>query len=325
MKGLITGGAGFIGSHLAEALLREGHEVHVVDDLSTGNIENIEPLIHHSSFNHTVGSVMDLPLMTELVEGCDMIFHLAAAVGVKVAVERPVHTVETNIDGTGTVLRLARKYGKKVLLASTSEVYGDSPDIPFREDANVLLHPPLKARWSYAWAKALAESLAMAYWHEHQLPVVALRLFNTVGPRQTGRYGMVVPRFVQQAMTGVRLTIHGDGQQSRCFTHVGDVVRGMIDLSAHPDAVGQIFNIGNDQEVTIKSLAQLVTDLAGSESELSYIPYDQVYGEGFEDMRRRQPDLSKIRHLIGYRTTKDLPAIVQSVIDNERAAQDLQP
>ena len=318
MKALVTGGAGFVGSHLAHALLAAGHEVVIIDDLTTGNIENIEPLKQYSSFHYYIGTVMNTKLMAELVDRCDVIFHLAAAVGVKVAVEHPVHTVETNVDGTGTVLRLAREGRKKVILASTSEVYGDSPEVPFREDANVLLYPTTKSRWSYAWSKAIAETLAMAYWHEHQLPVVILRLFNTVGPRQTGRYGMVIPRFVGQAMTGEPLTIYGDGQQSRCFAYVGDVVRGMIDLSTCPDAVGQIFNIGNDQEVSIESLAKLVKELSSSASELSYMPYDLVYGDGFEDMQRRLPDLTKIRSLIGYRNTKDLPAIIHSIIDHHR-------
>ena len=325
MKGLITGGAGFIGSHLAEALLHDGHEVYVIDDLSTGSIENIEPLKHYPSFHHTIGSVMDSSLMTKLVDECDVIFHLAAAVGVKLAVERPVHTVETNLDGTGKVLRLANERRKKVILASTSEVYGDSHNVPFREDANITLYPTTKSRWSYAWSKAIAEILAMAYWHEHQLPVVILRLFNTVGPGQTGRYGMVIPRFVGQAMTGEHLTIYGNGEQSRCFAHVDDVVRGIIDLSTHPDAVGQIFNIGNDQEVTIKALAQLITEFTESTSELTYVPYDQVYGEGFEDMQRRMPNLNRIRSLIGYRTTNDLPAIVRSVIEHQGAGPDRRP
>lgn len=319
MNALITGGAGFVGSHLAEALLADHHEVHVIDDFSTGTENNIEPLKGCPSFHYNIGSVKDIELMAELVDRCDMIFHMAAAVGVKVAVESPVHTIETNIDGTGIVLRLAKQKRKMVMLASTSEVYGDGPAVPLREDGNILLYPTMKSRWSYAWSKAIAESLAMAYWHEHKLPVVLLRLFNTVGPKQTGRYGMVIPRFVEQALAGAPISIYGDGQQTRCFAYVGDVVRGMIDLAACPDAVGQIFNIGNDQEVSIQSLANLVKELTNSCSGLTYIPYDQVYGDGFEDMQRRLPDLSKIRSYIGYWTTKDLPAIVRSVIDQQRA------
>ena len=318
MKALITGGAGFIGSHLCEMLLDEGHEVHVIDDLSTGSINNVEPFKRHPSFRYTIGSVMDTAHMTDLVDRCDVIFHLAAAVGVKLAVERPIHTIETNVNGTGIVLGLASREGKKVVLASTSEVYGDSPDTPFREDAHVRLYPTVKSRWSYAWSKAIDESLAMAYWHERRLPVVIVRPFNTVGPRQTGHYGMVIPRFVEQASTGMPLTIYGDGRQSRCFADVRDVVRGFIDLALHPEAVGQIFNIGADQEITIEALAHMVKGITPSQSELTYIPYDVAYGEGFEDMQRRVPDLSKIRRLIGYQTTKDLRSIITSIIDYNR-------
>ena len=315
MKALITGGAGFIGSHLTEMLLDDGNEVHVIDDLSTGSINNVDLFGQHPSFHYAIGSVTDTALMAELVDGCDLIFHLAAAVGVKLAVQRPVHTIETNVNGTGIVLGLASKEGKKVVLTSTSEVYGDSPGGPLREDGQLLLYPPMRSRWSYAWSKAIDESLAMAHWHERRLPVVIARLFNTVGPRQTRHYGMVIPRFVEQASTGMPLTIYGDGRQSRCFAYVRDVVRGMIDLAMHPDAVGEIFNIGNDQEVTIEELARLVTDVTHSQSELSYVPYDLVYEEGFADMQRRVPDLSKIRSFIGYKTTKDLRAIVKSIVD----------
>ena len=318
MKALITGGAGFVGSHLAEALLAEGHQVYVVDDLSTGSIENIDPFKDHPSFHYNVGSVMDVPLMAELVDRVDVVFHLAAAVGVKLAVEQPVETMETNLNGTGIVLKLASRKNKKVLIASTSEVYGDSPNGFLREDAHVLLYPTMKSRWSYAWSKAIDESLAMAHSTERGLPVVIVRLFNTVGPRQTGRYGMVIPRFVQQALAGEPLTIYGDGTQSRCFAYVGDVVRGLVDLAASPEAVGQIFNIGNDQEVTIQALAELVVRTTGSTSSLSYVPYDQAYGEGFEDMQRRAPDLSKIRRVIGYETTEDLEGIIRLVVDRAR-------
>ncbi len=317
MRALVTGGAGFIGSHLAETLLEEGHKVHVVDDLSTGTISNISTFEAHPSFTFTQGSVGDAGLMDGIVEDCDVVFHLAAAVGVKLAVESPVHTIQTNVDGTGTLLALAREKVRKVLIASTSEVYGDIADSTLVEDAQIVLYPAMKSRWSYAWSKAIAEFLAIAHWHEHKTPVVVLRLFNTVGPRQTGRYGMVLPRFVEQALAGEPVTIHGDGNQTRCFAHVKDVVRGMIDLSEHPDAVGHIFNIGNDVETTIGSLARMVLDITNSSSELVHIPYDQVYGEGFEDMQRRVPDLNKIRNLIGYKVTHDLPAIVQAVADQQ--------
>ena len=318
MKVLVTGGAGFVGSHLSEALLDNGYEVYVIDDLSTGSIENIDPLKAHPKFHYIVGSVMDMPLMAELVDRCEVVFHLAAAVGVKLAVENPVSTIETNVNGTGIVLGLASKKGKRVLLTSTSEVYGDSTDGTLQEDAHVLLYTTMKSRWSYAWSKAIDESLAIAHRNERRLPVIVVRLFNTVGPRQTGRYGMVIPRLVQQALAGEPLTIYGDGQQTRCFAYVGDVVRGMISLATCPEAVGQIFNIGNDQQVTIQALAELIKETTHSDSPLTYIPYDQVYGEGFEDMRRRVPELSKIRSTIDYKTTKDLPAIIDSVIDAQR-------
>ena len=319
MKALVTGGAGFIGSHLARALLEDGHEVYVLDDLSTGAIENVDPSKQHPSFHYNIGSVMDVPLMTELVDRSDVVFHLAAAVGVKLAVEEPIRTIETNVNGTGIVLGLCKRKGKKVLLASTSEVYGDSTDSIHSEDGMIRLYPTMKSRWSYAWSKAIDESLAMAYWHESRLPIVVVRLFNTVGPRQTGRYGMVIPRFVQQALSGEPLTIYGDGMQSRCFAYVGDVVRGMIDLAAHPDAVGQIFNLGNDEEVTILALANLIKESTHSSSLLTYVPTDQVYGEGFEDMQRRVPDLTKVRRLIDYKVTKDLRAIISSVVDAQQS------
>ena len=318
MRALITGGAGFVGSHLAEVLLGDGHRVHVVDDVSTGSLRNIAPLEKHPEFHCDIGSVTDVPLMADLVDGADVIFHLAAVVGVKLAVERPVETMETNLNGTGVLLKLAGRESKKVLIASTSEVYGDGPGRPLREDAPVLLYPTVKSRWSYAWSKAIDESLAMAHWTERRLPVVVARLFNTVGPRQTGRYGMVIPRFVQQALAGEPLTIYGDGAQSRCFAYVGDVARGLADLAVCPEAVGQIFNIGNDREVTINDLAERVIRITGSASSVTYLPYDQVYGEGFEDMRRRVPDLTKIRRAVGYRTTRDLDDIIRMVADHAR-------
>ena len=318
MKALITGGAGFVGSHLAEVLLADGHRVHVVDDLSTGSIDNIVPFKAHPEFHYDIGAVTDVPLMTDLVDGADVVFHLAAVVGVKLAVERPVETLETNLNGTGVLLKLAGRKNTRVLIASTSEVYGDGPDQPLREDAPVLLYPTVKSRWSYAWSKAIDESLAMAHWTQRGLPVIVARLFNTVGPRQTGRYGMVIPRLVQQALTGEPLTIYGDGAQSRCFAYVGDVARGLADLALCPEAAGQIFNVGNDQEVTINDLARRIIRATGSSSPVTHLPYGQVYGEGFEDMRRRVPDLTKIRRAVGYRTTKDLDDIIRMVADHAR-------
>ena len=319
MRALVTGGAGFIGSHLADALLAGGNEVYAVDDLSTGSITNIDSLKHDPSFHYSNGSVTDLELMEDLVDRCDVIFHLAAVVGVRRVLEDPVRTIETNINGTSAILGLAKEKGKKLVLTSTSEVYGNSPQIPFQEETYLEVHPAMKSRWSYAWSKLMDETLSLAYWNQYGLPVVILRLFNTVGPRQTGRYGMVIPRLVGQALAGEPLTVYGDGQQSRCFAFVGDVVRGMIQLAECPEAVGQIVNLGNDQEVTIEDLAQMVRDIAGSPSPITYIPFEQVLGKDFEETRRRQPDLSKVRRLIGYRPTKDLPDIIRSVIDYQQA------
>ena len=318
MKALITGGAGFVGSHLAEALLGDGHQVYILDDLSTGSIQNIDPVKDHPSFHYNIGSVTDVPMIAELVDRADVVFHMAAVVGVKLAVEKPVETMETNINGTGVVLDLAGRKNKKVLVASTSEVYGDGPDGFLREDQQIHLYPTTKSRWNYAWSKAIDESLAMAHWHQRRLPVVIVRLFNTVGPRQTGRYGMVIPRFVQQALAGEPLTIYGDGTQSRCFAYVGDVVRGLVHLVDCPEAVGEIFNVGNDLEITINALAERIIQITGSTSSITYVPYDQVYGEGFVDMQRRAPDLTKIRRVIGYKTTKDLDDIIRLVVDHAR-------
>ena len=321
MKALVTGGAGFIGSHLSETLLRDGNEVYAVDDLSTGSTANIDSLKQHPSFHYTDGSVTDLGLMPELVDRCDLIFHLAAMVGVRLVLEDPVRTIETNVNGTSAVLGLAKNKGKKLVLASTSEVYGNSLRVPYREDAVLEVHPAMKSRWSYAWSKMMDETLSLAYWNQYQLPVVILRLFNTVGPRQTGRYGMVIPRLVGQALAGEPLTVYGDGQQSRCFAYVADVVRGMIQLAECPEAVGQIINLGNDQEVTIMDLARLVKDISRSPSPITYVPFEQALGKDFEEPRRRQPDLSKVRGLIGYEATKDLPGIIRSVIDYQRAGR----
>jgi UDP-glucose 4-epimerase len=314
MKVLITGGAGFIGSHVAEAYLARGDEVLVLDDLSTGSIDNIRHLKTNPRFHYTIESVHHAPTVAELVDQCDVVIHLAAAVGVRLIVESPVRTIETNVHGTEVVLAKANKKKKKVLIASTSEVYGLSDQVPFREDGNLVLGPTVKGRWSYACSKAIDEFLALAYWRERKLPTVIVRLFNTVGPRQTGQYGMVVPTFVKQAITGRPITIHGDGRQSRCFADVSDVVRAIVALMDHPGAVGEVFNIGSDEEVTIRALAERVKALTESRSEIVTIPYEKAYGEGFEDMPRRVPDLSRIGGLIGYLPTKSLDQILQSVI-----------
>ncbi len=314
MRVLITGGAGFIGSHLADAYVERGDEVCVLDDLSTGCIDNIEHLKQHPRFHFTLGSVHHQPLVAELVDHCDVVFHLAAAVGVKLIVESPVRTIETNVHGTEVVLARANKKKKKVLLASTSEVYGLSNQVPFREDGNLVLGATTKGRWSYACSKALDEFLALAYWREKKLPTVIVRLFNTVGPRQTGHYGMVIPTFVQQALEGRPITVYGDGSQSRCFGYVGDVVEALVKLMDHPGAVGEVFNIGSSEEVTIAALAERVKSLTGSASEIVRIPYSEAYEEGFEDMRRRVPDTSKVRALVGFRPRVALEDILQSVI-----------
>ncbi|WP_165228518.1 GDP-mannose 4,6-dehydratase [Aquisphaera insulae] len=315
MRVLITGGAGFIGSHLAEAYLGRGDEVFVLDDLSTGSIDNIAHLRGRKGFHYTIESVHHAPTVAELVDQCDAVFHLAAAVGVRLIVESPVRTIETNVHGTEVVLAAANKKKKKVLIASTSEVYGLSADVPFREDGNLVLGATTKGRWSYACSKAIDEFLALAYWRERKLPTIIVRLFNTVGPRQTGQYGMVVPTFVKQALTGRPLTIYGDGSQSRCFTHVGDVVGALVGLMDHPRAVGEVFNIGSGEEVTIQELAERVKALTGSSSTIVHVPYEQAYGEGFEDMPRRVPDVSKIADLIGYRPRKSLDAILGDVVE----------
>jgi UDP-glucose 4-epimerase len=320
MRVLITGGAGFIGSHLADLYLGRGDEVFVLDDLSTGSIDNIRHMRAHARFHYTVESVHNAPTVAELVDQCDVVFHLAAAVGVRLIVESPVRTIETNVHGTEVVLAQANKKKKKVLIASTSEVYGVSTSIPFREDGNLVLGPTSKARWSYACSKAIDEFLALAYWRERKLPTVIVRLFNTVGPRQTGQYGMVVPTFIKQALTGRPITIHGDGRQSRCFADVSDIVGALASLMDHPQAVGEVFNIGSNEEVTIGALAERVRTLTSSHSEIICVPYEQAYGEGFEDMPRRVPDITKIGALIGYRPTKSLDQVLQGVIDYFRDA-----
>ena len=316
MKALITGGAGFLGSHLAEALLARGDTVYLLDNLSTGSIENIEHLKNAPRFHYAVDSVMNEPVTAEMIDRVDVVFHLAAAVGVRLIVESPVNTIETNVHGTEMVLKLANKKKKKVLVASTSEVYGKSEDVPFREDADLVMGATMKGRWSYACSKAIDEFLALAYWKEKKLPVVVFRLFNTVGPRQTGRYGMVIPNFVKQALLGHPITVFGDGTQSRCFTYVSDVVGVLVRLAEEPRAVGQVFNIGNDrEEVTILDLAQRVKARTASKSEIVRVPYDQAYEEGFEDMPRRVPDLSRLRALTGYEPQVHLDEILDRVIE----------
>ena len=315
MRVLITGGAGFIGSHLADAYLQRGDEVLIIDDLSTGKIENIQHLKGHPHFHYTIDSVHNHPVTAELVDQCDVVFHLAAAVGVKLIVESPVRTIETNVRGTEVVLSIANKKKKKVLVASTSEVYGLSTDVPFREDGNLVMGATTKGRWSYACSKAIDEFLALAYWREKKLPTVVVRLFNTVGPRQTGQYGMVIPTFVKQALARRPITVYGDGQQTRCFGFVGDVVEALLKLMDHDQAVGQVFNIGSNQEISILSLAERVKELTRSASEIVYVSYDEAYEEGFEDMPRRVPDISKVSALVGFRPQMGLDGILESVID----------
>lgn len=314
MRVLITGGAGFIGSHLADAYLQRGDEVSVIDDLSTGTIENIRHLKTNPRFSYTIDSVHNQPVTAELVDQSDVVVHLAAAVGVKLIVESPVRTIETNVRGTEVVLALANKKKKKVLIASTSEVYGLSADVPFREDGNLVMGATTKGRWSYACSKAIDEFLALAYWREKKLPTTIVRLFNTVGPRQTGRYGMVIPTFVRQALAGRPITVYGDGKQTRCFGYVGDVVGALIKLMDHQDSVGQVFNIGSNEEISIFELAKKVKALTGSSSEIVFMPYDEAYEEGFEDMPRRVPDISKINQLVGFQPEMKLEGILQSVI-----------
>jgi UDP-glucose 4-epimerase len=315
MRALITGGAGFIGSHLAEALLAGGHHVSVLDDLSTGSIQNIEHLKANPSFRYTVDSVVNERLLAELIDDCDVVYHLAAAVGVKLIVEAPVHTIETNVHGTEVVLKHANKKKKLVVIASTSEVYGKSTAVPFREDADLVLGPTPKHRWAYACSKAIDEFLALAYWKEKKLPVIITRFFNTVGPRQTGRYGMVIPNFVRQGLSGETITVHGDGTQTRSFCHVLDVIGGLLALVDEPRAVGEVFNVGNSEEISIMALAERVRERTGGRSPIVAIPYDQAYESGFEDMPRRVPDLSKIHALVGYAPRRDLDAILTDVID----------
>ena len=314
MRTLITGGAGFIGSHLAEALLEQGHQVMVLDDLSTGRMENIAHLEADERFSCTIGSATNDALVATLVQQADVVFHLAAAVGVRLVMDKPVHTIEANVHGTETVLKHASRYDKLVLIASTSEVYGKSTVIPFREEADLVIGPPSKTRWGYATSKLLDEFLGMAYWKERGTRVIIVRLFNTVGPRQSSRYGMVLPNFVKRALQGAPITVHGDGSQTRSFTWVGDVVAAMQLLVNAPEAIGEVFNIGNGAEISIGELAHKVRAMVGSASPIEYVPYDQVFDDSFEDMPRRVPDIAKIKAYVGYKPTVALDEIIQHVI-----------
>jgi UDP-glucose 4-epimerase len=315
VRALITGGAGFIGSHLAEALLAAGHEVDVIDNLSTGSIRNIGHLKVHPKFKYSIDTLTNEPLLAELIDRNDVIFHFAAAVGVKLIVEQPVHTIETNVHGTEVVLKHANKKKKLVIIASTSEVSGKNLDVPFRDDADLVMGATVKHRWAYACSKAIDEFLALAYWKERDLPVIIVRFFNTVGPRQTGQYGMVLPSFVQQALSGQPITVFGDGTQQRSFTYIGDVVGCLLKLVKEKKAIGEVFNIGNGQEVSILGLAELVKAQTKSTSEIVFVPYDKAYEAGFEDMPRRVPDLTKIRNLVGYEPKVQLNEIIAKVID----------
>jgi len=326
MRYLITGGAGFIGSHLAEKLISVGEEVCVIDDFSTGRMKNIAALTKNKDFNLKRNSIMEEKVLEDCISRCDVIFHLAAAVGVRLIVDRPVETIETNIHGTELVLKHASRHKKKVLLASTSEIYGKNNKVPFREDDDMVLGNTTKSRWSYACSKAIDEFLMLSYYKEKNLQAVILRLFNTAGPRQIGYYGMVIPRFVGQAMEGKPITIYDDGLQSRCFCHVADVVDALIKLAQCEKAVGQVFNVGTDKEITIRQLAERVKKIINDKVEFTFIPYARAYGKGFEDMRRRVPDISKVKKYIDFKVTKDVDDIIRDVRDYfQDAGQEKKP
>ncbi len=319
MNVFITGGCGFIGSHLSERLLARGDRVMVLDDLSTGSMENIAHLVGQAGFAYRIGSALDVPLVTELVDGADVTIHLAAAVGVKLIVERPVHTIETNVRATEVVLGAAARKKKLVMVASTSEVYGKSTSIPFREDQDLQLGPTSHSRWAYACSKALDEWLALAYLREKGVPVIVTRFFNTVGPRQTGQYGMVVPTFAAQALRHEPITVYGSGEQSRCFGHVNDAVEALLRLMSTTAAIGEVFNVGSTQEVSMGGLAEQIRDAAGSRSEIVLVPYSEAYAVGFEDMMRRVPDVSKLERVTGFRPSTSLEVIIQDVVSDQRA------
>lgn len=313
MRNLVTGGAGFIGSHLCEWLVAQGQRVLAIDDFSTGRHENIAHLENHSLFTLVCASITDEQIVRECVAQVDRVFHLASAVGVRLIVEQPVRTIETIVHGTSVVLQACARYRRPVLLTSTSEVYGKSNKVPFSEDDDLVIGPSFRRRWAYACSKALDEFLAMAYWHHSRLPVVIVRLFNTVGPRQTGQYGMVVPRFVRQALAGEPLTVYGDGSQTRCFCHVKDAVGALVKLMDHPEARGQVFNVGSQEEVSIRELAERVIRVVGSNSKIVFIPFDQAFGPDFEDMQRRVPDIRKVQQLIGFQPCYQLDDIIRDV------------
>ncbi len=319
MKVLITGGAGFIGSHLSELLVQRGHEVVALDNLSTGRMENLSGLKGNSNFQLVIGTILDERLVDKYVERCDVVFHLAAAVGVQLIIDHPLESLTTNIRGSEIVLEMAYRYHKKILITSTSEIYGKNAGGPLKEDDDRILGSPLKSRWSYSTSKAVDEILAYTYWKEKGLPTIIVRLFNTVGPRQIGHYGMVVPRFVQQALRGEPISIYGNGKQSRCFLHVRDAARGIADLMQRSETVGQAFNLGSQEEITIQGLAERVLAHTGSRSKLEFIPYDKAYEEGFEDMARRVPDISKAGRFIGFAPTMNLDDILKSVIEHCRS------
>jgi UDP-glucose 4-epimerase len=315
MKILITGGAGFVGSHLADKLHSAGHDITVIDNLSTGRYSNVAHLEGKERFRLIIDTVLNAKLMEELIRESDRVFHMASAVGVRLIMDHPVQTIETIFRGTDIVLGFCARYRKRVLIPSTSEVYGKSTEVPFCEDNDIIKGSTSKHRWAYACAKELDEFLALAHWKESRLPVVVVRLFNTVGPRQTGQYGMVVPNFVKAAVRGEPLTVHGDGTQSRCFGHVADVVEGLVKLLETPECFGQVINIGNDEEISIKGLAEKAIKMTNSTSEIRYIPYNEAYGEGFEDMQRRVPSLEKAKRLIGYQPTRTLENIINDVAE----------
>ena len=325
MKALITGGAGVIASRLSETLLARGDAVTILDNLSTGRYENVSHLDGHPKLQVVIGTILNETLVDKLVERCDCIFHLAAAVGVELIIKKPLESMMTNIRGSEVVLEMAHRYRKKVLIASTSEVYGKNTHGPLREDTDRVLGSPLKTRWSYSTSKAVDEILAYVYWKEKNVPTVIVRLFNTVGPRQSGAYGMVIPRFVAHALEGKPLQVHGDGKQSRCFLYVKDVVNALTKLIEHPGAVGQVFNLGSQEEVTIAELAKRVIQIADSSSRIEYIPYEEAYEEGYEDMPRRVPDISKIQALIGFQPTMNLNQIIESVVTSRRKPDTASP
>ena len=320
MRYLVTGGAGFIGSHLSDALLARGDEVTVLDDLSTGDPSNLAEARHAPGFRFVEGSILDHPLVTGLAAQADVVVHLAAAVGVKLIVERPLESLITNIRGTEIVLDATAAAGCKILITSTSEIYGKNAAGPVKEDDDRVLGSPFKARWSYSTAKAVDEILAKAYWRDRGVPAIVARLFNCVGARQTGAYGMVVPRFVRQALVGEDVTVYGDGEQRRCFCHVLDLVRALVALLDHPDAVGDVFNVGAQHEVSMNDLARIIVEMTGSSSRIVHIPYDEAYEEGFEDMERRVPDTSRIHTLTGWQPSRSLDEILRDVIAHERAS-----